>query len=281
MCRPGSSGPLTTLNAGLSSAWGAAKYRRPEQRPSKATRKEAIKVSMGPIVVLNVVLAAGLPRSPVGRNAPPVPSAGRASRAPSSTSRAGEPTQGRRVHGPAQAHRGRLLAFVVDVANRPRDAGGRLVHRAIGRHRTRTAARKDDQPSRSELFVTTRWPSRCWPSRRVSPCAKPWHYERQLPHSRKEAGCGGYARLRISQRCRNRRIRSRCRSACTRSAAPASGSRVRTRPHRLEPDRDAIALRLLRFVCGSRCQGREGMPREGEAPHKGRARDGFSRAYFS
>ena len=73
----------------------------------------------------------------------------------------------------------------------------------------------------------------------------------------------------LARRCRNRRIRSRCRSACTRSAAPASGSRVRTRPHRLEPDWDAIALRLLRFVCWSRCQGCEGMPREGEAPHKG------------
>lgn len=60
VCRPRSSDPLTTLNAALSGALGGATYRRLEQRASKVTRKEAIKLSIGLIVVLNVGLAAGM-----------------------------------------------------------------------------------------------------------------------------------------------------------------------------------------------------------------------------
>ena len=156
VCRPRSSDPLTTLNAALSGALGGATYRRLEQRASKVTRKEAIKLSIGLIVVLNVGLAAGMlvllagaMRLPYRLRAEP-----RGPQPPQASRRAGEPTQASRAHGPAQArgNRARLFEFVTDVANRPRDAGGRLVHCPQGV----AVCRKASVPSKSAPFHAKR-----------------------------------------------------------------------------------------------------------------------------
>ena len=72
--------------------------------------------------------------------------------------------------------------------------------------------------------------------------------------------------------CRTRRSRSRCRSACTRSAGGASDPHACTRPRGLDRDGDAPVLRLNRFFWGSLCQRCEGLASEREAPHKGRAK---------
>jgi hypothetical protein len=72
--------------------------------------------------------------------------------------------------------------------------------------------------------------------------------------------------------CRTRHSRSRCRSACTRSAGGASDPHACTRPRGLDRDGDAPVLRLNRFFCGSLCQRCEGRASEREAPHKGRAK---------
>ena len=74
--------------------------------------------------------------------------------------------------------------------------------------------------------------------------------------------------------CRTPRIQPRCRTACTRSAGPTSGSHARTHPRRFAHGPDALAPQLFLFVCRSRCEVCWKVARDREAPHKGWSRPG-------
>ena len=82
-------------------------------------------------------------------------------------------------------------------------------------------------------------------------------------------GAGSSRGLGSAMRCRTPRTRPRCRTACTRSAGPTSGSHARTHPPRFAHGPDALAPQLFLFVCRSRCEVCWQVARGREAPHKG------------
>lgn len=87
-------------------------------------------------------------------------------------------------------------------------------------------------------------------------------------------GAGPSRGLGSAMTCRTPRIQPRCRTACTRSAGPTSGSHARTHPRRFAHGPDALVPQLFLFVCRSRCEVCWKVARDREAPHKGWSRPG-------